>query len=708
MNQSLLTIALCFLLTNGVRADEDSVAKARAAGLAALEQGQPIEAERHLTLALRTAESHDGDKVLIANLRIELARAQSDCGSYGEAEKTARRAQELLAVEGKRRDAESGMCLTVRAENFRRVGLYHEAARLGRDGLTLRERALGTHHPGLVETLETLGRIFHDSPQDSSVETSPGESHSQTFDVIGDAWDYREEARRKMLPSAIPVLLLRATEDSLRGGEEALARPAELVRTALTSATKHLGKDHPLRAECLIVLAEVLTKQKRFREAEDAQKEALAILANLQGAYPHLVERGLVNSARLLYLRGRRGEAEKQFADALLYRFRGVKDDDLCTFFKMSASHRVSMLGFGRENPNFERFLVEMVRRKTTTMEESLKLCSMPLDPDLLERHPRVQQLEVLTALRRVQGKPDPVTIEVKKPEQIVYDFPDAPDLVVSLQNRDTDNTCVAHIHGRDSRGGHASRWYFQVHDSKGNLVPGFFPWDSYRVRMYSVGSLKAGESIEVELEARNFVRVPEPGDYSLQILFHESVWLADLGGEPEEAMIADRVTCHSKMLKMTVRPREIIVGQHDRAESLKLLDALPTTGPIPVVVNEYGEWAHKQIPPDSPAGKLLALGWKAVPILLNELDRKELGEKRRAWILSLLFSITKRNDPRPDEMADYTPILGRITTVDQFVTRESFSLHEETKIDVDKQKEFARCWSNWKKCIVVREPAKP
>jgi tetratricopeptide (TPR) repeat protein len=717
MVRPAVPLALCCLLAvESAVADDNSVAMQRAAGLAALERGRPAEAARLLTEALKSADTADADAVLVANLRIELARAQSDRGRYGLADEQLRRAHDLLTAKGTRREAEIANCLTVRAENLRRVGLYRDAALLGRQALALRERALGREHPDLAETLETLGRIFLDQPEESSGEVRPNEYHSQTGEAIVRAWDLREKARRQNLPSAVPVLLLRAA--SARPYDGGKPEAERRVRAALDSATKHLGPDHPVRAECLLALAEAGIDQK---EAEGALKEALTLLAKSPDAYSHLVERALAVRSRHLYCQGRLSEAETSFAESLRSRFRGLSDAELCVLFRQAAVHQVGRRSLSREGNTYERLLVEMAQRKGSLIEDCLNEHSGARDREMLKEHPRLQNLEVLTALRRVQGKPDPVPVEVAGPEHLISVYPDIPDLAVALRNRDGGGDPIAIVLGGDYRSGRPARWCVQVHDSRGRLLPGVPRLDSIGGGILLETALEPGKADEAVLGGRKFVEIPGPGEYTFRILHHDSVCLADLGGTPDEVTTGDRITCRSKTLRLTVRPREIAVTPADRAETQKLLDALDPGGPVVVAAGTYGKWAHELIPPESPTGKLLTRRWQAVPTLLEELERKELGEKRRARVLALLFSITGRNDPRGDcrFFPDESKVLGSYTAQDGPWTvsadpgkiagagwSDPYSV--KGTIDPEQQKEFARRWLAWKKFLVLRETSAP
>ena len=74
---------------------------------------------------------------------------------------------------------------------------------------------------------------------------------------------------------------------------------------------------------------------------------------------------------------------------------------------------------------------------------------------------------------------------------------------------------------------------------------------------------------------------------------------------------------------------------------------ALEVAKPVKVVDGTYGKWAHDFIRPESPQGKLLKHGLKSAPPLIGALRDETMSAEKRAWILSLLYSVTGLNDPR-------------------------------------------------------------
>ena len=101
--------------------------------------------------------------------------------------------------------------------------------------------------------------------------------------------------------------------------------------------------------------------------------------------------------------------------------------------------------------------------------------------------------------------------------------------------------------------------------------------------------------------------------------------------------------------------------------------------------------------------GQFLTIGDSTIPILLSELEKKDLTSHQRAWVLSLLYTFTGENDPREQE-----GLLGRYVDMDASWHLNSgngistsglptqFQSIKGSPIDEAKQKEFAERWKVW------------
>ena len=303
-----------------------------------------------------------------------------------------------------------------------------------------------------------------------------------------------------------------------------------------------------------------------------------------------------------------------------------------------------------RDDPLYEPCLSEVVRRGGKTWEAYLiaKLKTLnrrgtkPIEP-ANDTEPGINSnLELLTALRRVQKKPDPLVVVLDTKATIEATPLSLPRLRVAVKNVDSEKAAVGFTDGGEYRSGRQARWRIVVRNDKAAELP------EKALRGIIIGGgqcqervLKYGESWETVLDVRSFVRINQPGTYSLEVLYHNTKTIAD------ESDVSGLIVARSKPIVLVVRPLAIEITSQERKQIAEWIAALDANKRLKIVAGTYGKWAHKFVPPTTPEGKLLDTGVKAVPVLIEALADKSLSEKKRAWLLALLFSATGENDPR-------------------------------------------------------------
>lgn len=135
-----------------------------------------------------------------------------------------------------------------------------------------------------------------------------------------------------------------------------------------------------------------------------------------------------------------------------------------------------------------------------------------------------VRNLDLLTALRRAQGKPDPLKIQVELPTKTfdgkIVDFP-----LVFARLKNVDDEAIGFSRGGDYRGGRSERWRVHLIDEAGHQVG-----DSNFLSLMGGGligglHLKPGETYDSPfwIDARSYVRPPKSGRYTLQLVHTQS-----------------------------------------------------------------------------------------------------------------------------------------------------------------------------------------
>jgi tetratricopeptide (TPR) repeat protein len=685
------------------------------AGARAFAEARYAAAEKAFAAAVQEAERFgDKDPRLPASL-LNLAQVYLKQGRYGRADRLCQRAQPLLEKIHGADHPNAARGLDLRAKAYGHLGLIAEAEKLGRRGLAIREKRLGKNHPDVAASVDTLAAI------DRAYEEIVTERlHAViNFSLTDRSLAVREKALGKDHPDLVASLLVVARH--LRGSDaETCALAEKHLRRAMQLVQKAHGDHQPLMGECLTVLASVYRKQRKYRAAEETQQKALALLRRTLGDRHPRVGVALCNLAAILFACRRDAQAESAFREALICHFSGLEDEELCHYFN-HAQPPAFHFDIGPPGEDVlrhrEAYLHEMVRRGGRTIRAFLERKHREvwkrrraMKPDGSDNPP--SNLEILTALRRLQKKPDPLAVIARGPARRESIFPRLPDFEVALANVDAGKKLVGFTEGGDYGNGRQDRWRFDVRDAAGKPVPvkGYFhgPLGSYDGGgLYRDANLKFGRSWNTTSHMESFIDLA-PGDYTLRIQYHDHLIISGF------THLQGLIVFQSEPIRLHVQPRVIDVTKQDRDNARTWVAGIKDKDKLKVMAGAYGKDAHKFIAPESPAGKLLTLGWKAVPVLLVELENEELTPGRRAWLLSLLFSITGRNDPRDESgvLPGYSYYEtgweiwggrdGRMTAVG--VGFGSTGSVDWGEIDVGKQRRFAQRWRAFKDHIIVRE----
>ncbi len=335
------------------------------------------------------------------------------------------------------------------------------------------------------------------------------------------------------------------------------------------------------------------------------------------------------------------------------------------------------------------------------------------------ESHELVRHnLELLTALRQIQSKDNPLMIVVARRwhggsshyrdgvfvsdrQGVSCTLADLPTYWVSLINVDVEHVPLSIQIGGASQSGRQVRWRFEVCDSNGDPVALRKLGGWYR-GMSQREPLEYGESWSTELDMQKFIHIDDPGEYTVQILYHDSEKI--LFSDDLEGLVVHK----SAPFKLSVSPVTLWLDDSDRVKIKKLISGLPKSGTVKIHIGPWKSDRYDKssdfIPEDSPAAQLIRMGWDAVPDLIHTALSKETPAVQRAWIFGLLYGITDRNDPgvdifrrEPDSESIGTTILGT-----HYEYRgpgghgSGGSQWKKREIDVQAQLKFAERWRPW------------
>jgi hypothetical protein len=404
-------------------------------------------------------------------------------------------------------------------------------------------------------------------------------------------------------------------------------------------------------------------------------------------------------------------EEKKETSKEVIAKLKSFTDEQL----RRSLEKLLDGSGF-REDPLYEPCLSEIVCRGGKTWEAFLKAkleiltrkkfrrCegSDETDPGSL------YNLELLTALRRVQKKSDPLVVLLDAKGPLEATPLSLPRLKVTIKNEDGEKIAAGFTDGGDYRTGRQARWRVVVRDAKGRELPirelsGILILGGQFTEIL----LEHGKAWETVLDLGSFVKIPQPGTYSLEVLYHNTKTIAD------ESDISGLVVSRSKPIALVVRSLVIELTAQERKQAAEWILALDANQRLKIVAGSYGEWAHKFVPPNTPEGKLLGMGVKAAPALIESLRDKSLSDKKRAWILALLFSATGENDPRESGALggyDYQEggwqIWGGLSGEQPSggLGCGSEGSVSAGKIDRGEQDKLIAAWVDWLKTVKVRQ----
>jgi hypothetical protein len=663
---------------------------AEQAGEKALREARYQDAARVFETAVREAERLGEKDERLPQSLLNLARVRLKQGRYGEADRLCLRAQPLLErIHGEEHVAVA-RCLNLRAEVYRFLGLAKDAEAVARRALALREKLLGKQHPETAESVDMLailGKAHERIERDNA--------------LIYEAFSLTDRSlavRERVLGNAHPDLAASLLAIAARGDSDEAVKH---LQRAIGLVKKAYGDKHPDLAQCLTALAGVYNRQEKLAEAAQAQEQALAIWKRALGLKHPRLGVGLYRLGMIRLAQKRTGDAEPLFHEALRLSFSGLTDEELCHYGKQART-----VDKGIEPEHDEEMLLHREAYFTELVRRGGKQVEAYLEEGKLSRN-----LERLTALRRVQKKPDPLEIQIRGGQDREAIFPRLPHFAVALSSVDEEETPVRFTEGGDYRSGRQARWRFEVRDGKGNLLAiedSDIPGSMEGGGLFVEGTLKHDESWDTTLDMNRFAQLP-PGDYMVRIMYHDHLTIADL------PHVFGLIVCRSGSIRLHVQPRVIDRTRQEREEAARWVAKLDDKAmPLMLVGTEYGEHIHKHIPPDTPPGKLLAIGWKAVPTLLDELDREKITPGRRAWTLALLYSITGWNSPRHENgvLASYEYLEGgwqimggrngRMSGGGMGFTSGGSS--RGGKIDEAKQRAFAKRWVAFRDYFVVRE----
>jgi len=351
---------------------------------------------------------------------------------------------------------------------------------------------------------------------------------------------------------------------------------------------------------------------------------------------------------------------------------------------------------------SFELLLLEMVRRGGARWEAyvaaKLKETRDPANEELRWRGPG--ELEVLTALRRLQGKPDPLALVIQTESVLEATFPDTPTVVFAMKNVDTESFGVTD--GGSYRSGRFARCNVLAVAPDGSTLPPREWGGGMAGGMSSTRTLAPGESMDGALPLGDYVALAQPGAYRVRLRYHDEDdidSLADLRG---------RLFTSSEEFRAQIRPRRIELTQTRLDELRGWIQAIDAKKAIPLVSGHWHAGMTFTGAAKDPEDKLFRAGFEAVPALYAAMQDKATGPEHRAWVFGMLWNILGIENPGDH---NHRAALGNIKWIGTWPTsteeaRQNFGEFGESSpmsIDSEAQDALADAWMSRKGLIEVK-----
>lgn len=657
MSLSMPPAVLILFLTTSIPVFGDGWSDSMTSAGNALQAGNYRLAKERFEQAIAAADRFDESDLRRWETKLALAEAMLALGDYDQSEQLCNESigvVEQLAGEKHLLIARAEKAL---AEIYLRLGIATLANQHCKRGMQICEAIQGRQHLDLTDFQTLMTQVWN-----LNSDTGDTADKIKTLDTL--------------------VRTVGISPDRLIARYEALAGDyyenrwnPDYAERAVSLAESTYGKQHPVYGRCLLTLATALRHTGKFDKSESLSREAIQLISKTLGPDHPLLSTAYRNLASVERNRGRYEQAEALYLDSIRLQFVKLSDAALCRFFHAIPKPEQKWLSDDvvldtflvgmslRGGPVIEQFLIREIEDYRINYERAVK----DLEPDdrgatdAYERKDSyARNLELITVLRRVQHEPDPLPITIVDRGKQDFEFPDMPQLTATIANSDVHRRVLGFSEGGEDRSGRQTRWRIELHTPGGwGLGVPRQPEGIVLGGGQSIPStLEPGEGWETTHDTRRFLGTLEPGEYRVRVLYHNRLTIAD------REFVTGLVVCRSEPFTLTIRKRVIHVSQSEQAELRKLLGRLDNQQLPRVVEGTYGPAAHEFIDPTSDTGRILSLGYLAVPTLIDELERAEKTPRRRAHVLGMLFSITGEIDPRPSMWLRKKGALGTYAVV--------------------------------------------
>ncbi len=341
-------------------------------------------------------------------------------------------------------------------------------------------------------------------------------------------------------------------------------------------------------------------------------------------------------------------------------------------------------LPFNRLQHQIETCLTEMIRRGGSRWIEFLQ---RELDAlRIAEEYPK--DLEMLTALRRVQGLPDPLLLEITDGELIESTFPHLPELTVRWRNIDEYEDLTY-------REGQRAWFRVEAVDEEARIAPhpqGRHSQGSSRGTRLRHPEGKSWKGGHLRLDLMYYVALLHPGDYQVRVQNHPGISIAS------EDDVRGWILSSSKPVTVRLHPLHIRLDEAERAELLVHLQSIDVLQPVVLLDIPGADGMESKGTTVSSAERLFRAGWRALPLLIDALEDPAMDVKRRAWLLGLLYDLTGWHLP----WSERSSVIGSAWTESWDSPAPADQQDWSESIDPQVQSMVVERWRESRSCVVL------
>jgi hypothetical protein len=321
-----------------------------------------------------------------------------------------------------------------------------------------------------------------------------------------------------------------------------------------------------------------------------------------------------------------------------------------------------------------------------------------------------IEDVALLTTLRRLQRLPDPVVLEVEGGPLLETVFPVAPVIQFRVKNVDAGGATISLSTWELDRFGMNEYCRIDVHASDGSIVQHYDGPKFVNGGASFPEAIAPGGSAESAVALEYFVHLPRPGDY--QAVLHQRHGDDGSGFAYSKGPLDGWICSSSEPFTIRVHSRPIELTKSERERLLGRFRAIDVSQPTPLVWKSWEADDEFKERVTSPQDELYLAGWTVVPVLLDVLDESDSTPQTRAWALALLTDVTGLNGP--ERFGSENPAWGRHQASTRWPGLKPTKRYADddkpgpvegpAKPDVAQQTDLIRRWREIRNCLAIHE----